>query len=499
MDLIAAKAPVPTKALPQAKAGAKSDANGFQALLRKLGPAAGIARVEAHAPRAVRGDGEEKGRGSNTEFAAMQRLSVGERQRVEPKFSDHLMAKDLLSEGEETPCGGLPLNEEQPEDAEPEAAAGNMPAVPNASSAFLFLPAAVPSEHIEAERPGPTVHGVAPAATQEPRAMHEGDPVASAVSTERIIPLGAAFPETDVAAQPVVAAVLPISTAAAEIARQIVPTVATVLARETYFVPLRGLDAPVVPGRPRSAERADAPEPRPARAAVANPAQPEVKADAIDADEAPPRHDVKSTRGAPAQDVPSAAPGMVPPPVGQPASGLPTPVLEQIGTAIVASANTLAAPAADRPPAAPDGMTPVSLPGRVDAVEVRLDLPEHGVLHVRMTLAGGALSLRLRADRDETVHRLRHDRDELSAILTRAGYTADVLTIQSRPADGSLSQSMATSGQQAAGQQAAADDGAAAHGQREQRQSQQQPSGAHEQNPDEHAPRRDRSSGGLYV
>jgi hypothetical protein len=169
-------------------------------------------------------------------------------------------------------------------------------------------------------------------------------------------------------------------------------------------------------------------------------------------------------------------------------------MLQQIGTAIVTSANTLAAPAA------PDGTVPVSLPARVEAVEVRLDLPEHGALLVRMTLVGSALSLRLRADREETVHRLRHDRDELSAILTRAGYTTDVLTIQSRPADGAApSQSMPSGGSQAGGQQAATGDGAAAQGQREQRQSHQQPPGAREQNFDEHAPHRDRSSGGLYV
>ena len=169
-------------------------------------------------------------------------------------------------------------------------------------------------------------------------------------------------------------------------------------------------------------------------------------------------------------------------------------MLQQIGTAVVTSADALAAQASERPPTPPSGIAPVSLPGRVDAMEIRLDLAEHGALHVRMTLAGSALSLRLRADREETVHRLRHDHDELSAILTRAGYSADVLTIQSRPAEGaSLSQSM-----QSGGQQAATGDGAA-HGQREQRQSQQQTSGSPKQNPDDHAPRRDRPSGGLYV
>jgi hypothetical protein len=391
------------------------------------------------------------------------------------------------------------LDDGQPEAAEAEPAQGIVPTIPGGLSAYVLLPAAAAGERIEVERRAATANGVAPAARQELRDLHDGDLVAPQVAPSDSVISSFEVPSKADTARPVVVATRPASIATLEADPQVVPVVATVLARETYFAPVRGLDGPVAIRAPRNADRADAPEPRPTRAAATKTPQPVVKADIVDGDDAS-RLETGGVDAEAAQDAAGAAPAADASPAGQSASGLPAPVLQQIGAAIIAGADALAVPAADRAPALPGGTMPVSLPGRVDAMEIRLDLPEHGALHVRMTLAGGALSLRFRADRDETAHRLRHDRDELSAILTRAGYSTDVLTIQSRPADSAApSPSMPAGGQQAGAQQAATGDGAAAHGQREQRQFQPPPSGAREQNPDEHAPLRDRSSGGLYV
>jgi hypothetical protein len=77
-------------------------------------------------------------------------------------------------------------------------------------------------------------------------------------------------------------------------------------------------------------------------------------------------------------------------------------------------------------------LPPTSVPaasGPVRGVALKLEIPDHGVLNVRMSLNGRALSLHLRAERDETAHRLRHDREALCDLLRQGGYEADVIVV----------------------------------------------------------------------
>lgn len=125
-----------------------------------------------------------------------------------------------------------------------------------------------------------------------------------------------------------------------------------------------------------------------------------------------------------------AAPsGGVPQPAGT--GGLPAATLGSVVSEIVTTAKRN------------EGATPLAAPRSVDlpaggAVRVmtlRLDLPDHGSVHVRMALRGDAMSLNLSADRAETAKRLDHDRDRIERALQAGGYDADIRAVDVRRAE----------------------------------------------------------------
>ncbi len=117
-------------------------------------------------------------------------------------------------------------------------------------------------------------------------------------------------------------------------------------------------------------------------------------------------------------------------------AGLPATVLQTLATAMGDAIGP--EPAKGPTPLAPLVEPPV--PGPVRDVAVKLDIPDHGVLNVRMSLQGNALTVRLNAEREETAHRLRHDRDALSHLLRQAGYDANIVAIEGKRPAAALTQ-----------------------------------------------------------
>jgi chemotaxis protein MotD len=76
---------------------------------------------------------------------------------------------------------------------------------------------------------------------------------------------------------------------------------------------------------------------------------------------------------------------------------------------------------------APNGAATPALP--VQAMTVRLDLPEHGRIDVRVAARGNEVSLHLSAEREETVRKLAREHDAVVASLRDAGYDADIRAI----------------------------------------------------------------------
>jgi hypothetical protein len=71
-------------------------------------------------------------------------------------------------------------------------------------------------------------------------------------------------------------------------------------------------------------------------------------------------------------------------------------------------------------------------PAPTRALTIRIDLQDHGVVHVRLALNGNALSLRMRADREEIAEQLRHDHLKLSDTLSAAGYDTEIVAIEGK-------------------------------------------------------------------
>jgi hypothetical protein len=135
-------------------------------------------------------------------------------------------------------------------------------------------------------------------------------------------------------------------------------------------------------------------------------------------------------------------------------SGLPRAALASFVDAVVTAANRLESAT---PVAAPAAVPSVAT-GEVRTMTVRLDLPEHGGVNLRVSLKGNALSLNVTADRDDTAKRLRRDRDALTNSLRDHGYDTDIGAIDvgrpdapssSRDAAGVRDQNSATTGSNA--------------------------------------------------
>ncbi len=99
--------------------------------------------------------------------------------------------------------------------------------------------------------------------------------------------------------------------------------------------------------------------------------------------------------------------------------GLPSRALEAIASAV---ATVASAP----PPAAPQAGDAARV------ITVRLDLPDHGAVEVRIRMADTAIAIRVVADREDTARRIRHQRDELTDALRQAGHDATVTSVESR-------------------------------------------------------------------
>jgi hypothetical protein len=122
----------------------------------------------------------------------------------------------------------------------------------------------------------------------------------------------------------------------------------------------------------------------------------------------------------------AAAPASAPP-------GLNQNVLQKIaGSVIEAARDALVA------------ATPIETTGPVDrstgpspvrVLNVRVDLQGHGAVHVRLALRGDALSLRVRADSEEIVDKLRQEQARLSDALSAAGYDPEIVAIDARKAE----------------------------------------------------------------
>ncbi len=145
------------------------------------------------------------------------------------------------------------------------------------------------------------------------------------------------------------------------------------------------------------------------------------------------------------------------PAAGAPAGtggGLPAAALQTLASAIGDAAGP--APAKVVTPSTPS--LELAKPGPVRDVALKLEIPDHGALSVRMSLNGRALTVRLNAERDETAHRLRHDRDALSHLLRQAGYDPNIVSIEGRRPAATLSQhTTPQSGSAPSGNQAGSD------------------------------------------
>jgi hypothetical protein len=220
---------------------------------------------------------------------------------------------------------------------------------------------------------------------------------------------------------------------------------ATVIAEEKPSAPARRFD----PAKPAASD----PRPEPPRGPVAGPAAvgPEVAARSPrPAPETPPPSSIapRSMLQSPERDerghrpvgvVPAAAAAATPSAESTvvPASMAPgwgPDVLQRISGAVVEAAAGAALPAGA--PAATVGIADHaagSAPTR--ALTIRIDLQDHGAVHVRLALNGSALSLRMRADREDIAEQLRQDHLKLSDTLSAAGYDTEIVAIEGRRND----------------------------------------------------------------
>jgi hypothetical protein len=66
-------------------------------------------------------------------------------------------------------------------------------------------------------------------------------------------------------------------------------------------------------------------------------------------------------------------------------------------------------------------------------VELALDLADFGAVTLRVSVSGPALTVRVSAERADTVHALQRERDALTDALEQAGYDAEIVAIDMRP------------------------------------------------------------------
>jgi hypothetical protein len=210
--------------------------------------------------------------------------------------------------------------------------------------------------------------------------------------------------------------------------REVQPVVATVVREETHLPPAKPITLPLKVGAPptehadrQSSRQEDHPEPKTDRHVEkvrgARGGGPDATASSSARTPAAQHHAANAATTAGATGEGGGAGG-----------GLPAGALQTVASAIGDAAG----------PAPAKGVTPLTppveaaTPGPVRDVALKLEVPDHGALNVRMSLNGRALTIRLSAERDETAHRLRHDRDALSHLLRQAGYDANIVAIEGR-------------------------------------------------------------------
>ncbi len=215
----------------------------------------------------------------------------------------------------------------------------------------------------------------------------------------------------------------------------------------------------------------------------------EVRRHASDADSDAGRPSPNSSGRAGPGPVASGAP--TPAPNAAPGAPLSTTLANSVVAALKSTAP--AAPATAAAPTPPG--TPSAVP--VQAMTVRLDLPEHGRIDVRMAARGSEVSLHLTAEREDTVRKLAHEHDAVVASLRDAGYTADIRTTTATHRDAGAQPQSAPNGGSESGQPGA--DGSSSqsrHADRDDRDSRSPQREPHaSQSPDGDR----RTGGGIYV
>ena len=102
-------------------------------------------------------------------------------------------------------------------------------------------------------------------------------------------------------------------------------------------------------------------------------------------------------------------------------------------------------------PARLDTTNDVTAAAPVRSIALNLDMREYGLVDLRISLKGNAVSVRVKADRPETADALQRDEASLRDLLHRAGYEAQQVQIERRDAAALRPGDAAASGQQAGG------------------------------------------------
>lgn len=127
--------------------------------------------------------------------------------------------------------------------------------------------------------------------------------------------------------------------------------------------------------------------------------------------------------------------------------GTATGTLVRLADQIVAQARELAAPAGSAATAAQAHQS-AHAGGPVRILRLQLQPEELGLVTARLRIVAGVLELRLTADRQQSVEVLKKDSDGLLEALRRAGYTAEIASIEfARPASSAQQSPANPSGQ----------------------------------------------------
>lgn len=135
-----------------------------------------------------------------------------------------------------------------------------------------------------------------------------------------------------------------------------------------------------------------------------------------------------------------------------PAAGLTSPLAAGVASSIASAANAARAAAGQSVPARIDPTNGGAVSDPVRTIALSLDMHEHGQVDLRISLRGNALSIHLKAERQETTQALARDDASLRDLLHRAGYDTQQVQVDRRDGAGPRLGDAAASGQQAGAQ-----------------------------------------------